>query len=185
TSSSEPGCSIRNETCQRAAKTRPKTTTSFEKFGEENSSRIARRYATPATQSGMRKDASPMMLSLREQIVSDMSKTTPSPQSLCDAENFTNSPHRSGNVPEPLSTPSARQRFVVPSPERHAILLRGDPNRKPRRRRRKGPPDLQKAAGFERAPSELRGHSPCSVHRFRKERDGGLLPPRDSSRHPG
>src|SRR5262249_38985471 len=119
-----------------------KAMTRFEKFGVENNSRIARRYAMPATKSGKRNDASPMLPSLREQITSDTSKTTPSPQSLCVAESFTNCPRPSGNVPKPLPTPSARRRFVVPSPERVAVLRQVDSNQKPRQCRRKGLPDL-------------------------------------------
>jgi len=54
------------------------TTTRLGKLSVENNSRTARRYAMPATDSGMRKDGSPILAKFREQIVSETSKTTPS-----------------------------------------------------------------------------------------------------------
>src|SRR5262249_43871658 len=135
-------------------------------------------------ESGMRNEASPMALSLREQIVSNTNKRPPSPQSRCAAESFTSCPRRFANVPKPLSILSARQRFAAPSPERAATLTQVDSNRKPRQHRRMDLPDLQKAVAFEPAPSWLREHSSCSSHRLRKGRDGCFLSPRDSNRHP-
>lgn len=58
-------------------------------LGVEKNSRMASRYATPATASGMKKDSSPVLLSLREQIVSAASKMAPSPYSLRDGVSFT------------------------------------------------------------------------------------------------
>ena len=56
------------------------------------SSRMASRYATPATARGMKNDVSPVRLKLREQIVSATSKMAPSPYSLCEGVSFTG-PH--------------------------------------------------------------------------------------------
>lgn len=58
-------------------------------FGVDENSRIASRYATLATASGMRNDGSPVRLKLREQNVSDTSKMPPSPYSLCEGVSFT------------------------------------------------------------------------------------------------
>src|SRR5260370_7775195 len=57
--------------------------------GVEKISRMARRYATPATARGMKNDGSPTRLKLREQIVSATSKMAPSPYSLCEGVTFT------------------------------------------------------------------------------------------------
>src|ERR1700722_6404836 len=60
--------------------------------GLEKNSRMARRYATPATASGMKNDGSPVRLKLRAQIVSATSKMAPSPYSLCEGVSFTDLP---------------------------------------------------------------------------------------------
>ncbi|MDQ1387610.1 MAG: hypothetical protein QOF56_1064 [Acidobacteriaceae bacterium] len=82
--------------------------------GVEKNSRIARRYAMPATASGMMKDRSPMLLSLREQIVSAISKVAPNAYSLRDGASFTSLPCLSATVPPPVPTVSARPPFVAP-----------------------------------------------------------------------
>src|SRR5260370_7186502 len=91
-SSSEPGGIRRNRRCHTAASARPKTMTRFGNSGVEKSSRMARRYATPATARGMKNDGSPMRLKLREQIVIATSKMAPSPYSLCEGVSFTGLP---------------------------------------------------------------------------------------------
>src|SRR5713101_3605481 len=63
--------------------------TRFGNSGVEKSSRMARRYATTATASGMKNDGSPVQLKLREQIVSATSKMAPRPYSLCEGVSFT------------------------------------------------------------------------------------------------
>src|SRR5919108_727464 len=67
--------------------------TRFGNVGVEKSSRMARRYATPATARGIINEGSPMRLNLREQITSDASKMAPSPYSLCDDVSFTGLPY--------------------------------------------------------------------------------------------
>jgi hypothetical protein len=66
--------------------------TRFGNSGVEKSSRMARRYATPATAKGMKNERSPVRLKLREQIVSATSKMAPSPYSLCEGVSFTGLP---------------------------------------------------------------------------------------------
>ncbi len=69
----------------------------------------------PATASGMMKDSSPMpVLSLREQIVSAASMTTPRAYSLRDGVSFTGLRCPCATVPPPVPTVSARPPFVVP-----------------------------------------------------------------------
>src|SRR5260370_7009346 len=100
-SSSEPGGIRRNRRCHTAASARPKTITRFGNSGVEKSSRMARRYATPATAKGMKNDGSPMRLKLREQMVIATSKMAPSPYSLCEGVSFTGL-HPIANLRNPL-----------------------------------------------------------------------------------
>src|ERR1700681_3951357 len=58
----------------------------------EKSSRMAKKYATPATAKGMKNDASPVRLKFRAQIVSATSRMAPSPYSLCEGVSFTGLP---------------------------------------------------------------------------------------------
>src|SRR5436305_15343066 len=88
-SSSKPGGIRRNWKCHSAERARPKTRTRFGNSGVEKSSRMARRYATPATARGIKKDGSPLRPKSREQIVSDTSKMAPSPYNLCEGVSFT------------------------------------------------------------------------------------------------
>src|SRR2546422_1203284 len=69
------------------------TTTRFGSICVARNSRIARRYATPATASGTMKAGAPTLLNLREQIVSVTSMIAPSPYSLYEGESFTALPH--------------------------------------------------------------------------------------------
>jgi len=64
---------------KKPANANPMTTARFGKLGVENNSRTVKRYAMPATASGMMNAGPPMSLELREQIVSETSKMTPSP----------------------------------------------------------------------------------------------------------
>jgi hypothetical protein len=76
--------------------------------GVEKSSRMARRYAIPATASGMMKDSSPTLLTLREQSVSATNKMAPSPYSLCEGVSFTG-PHSTAKLRDyllPFSEPA-------------------------------------------------------------------------------
>ena len=58
------------------------TITCLGKLGVQKNSRIARRYATPATNSGMTGNASPSPPKLREQMISETSRIAPSPYTL-------------------------------------------------------------------------------------------------------
>src|SRR2546425_1104528 len=110
--------------------------TGFGNSGVDKSSRMARRYATPATARGMKNDDSPMRLKLREQIVSATSKTAPSPYSLCEGVSFTGLPFN-GEVARLLA--AIRQtspQSLAPSRERAAVPEPAESNRLRRRCRR-------------------------------------------------
>src|SRR5260370_42269362 len=96
--------------------------TSFGNSGVEKNSRMARRYATPATARGMNNDGSPVRLKRREQIVSATSKVAPSPYSLREGVSFTGLPFN-GEVARLLaairrtsrqSLGPSRERAVIP-----------------------------------------------------------------------
>lgn len=80
----------------------------------EKNSRTARRYVMPATARGMMNDGSPKLLNLREQIVSDTSKTAASPYTLWDGVSFTGLPCPFATLPPLVATDSARPQFVAP-----------------------------------------------------------------------
>src|SRR6266700_2652169 len=104
----------------------------FGNSGVDKSSRMARRYATPATARGMKNDGSPMPLKLRELIVSATSKMAPSPYSLCEGVSFTGLPfndevarllaaiHRTS----PQSLGPSRERDAIPEPAESSRLQR-------------------------------------------------------------
>src|SRR6267143_2939826 len=106
--------------------------TRFGNSGVDKSSRIARRYATPATARGMKNDGSPLQLKLREQIVSAKSEMVPSPYSLCEGVSFTGLPFN-GEVARPLaairrtspqSLGPSRERAAIPEPAESSRLQR-------------------------------------------------------------
>src|SRR3984893_8906854 len=93
---------------------------------------MARRYATPATASGMKNDGSPVRLKLREQFVSATSKMAPSPYSLCEGVSFTGLPFNE-EVARLLvairrtslqSLGPSRERAVIPEPAESSRLRR-------------------------------------------------------------
>src|ERR1700730_19342821 len=106
--------------------------TRFGNSGVEKSSRMARRYATPATARGMKNDGSPVRLKLREEIVSAPSKMAPSPYNLCEGVNFTGPPYndevaRLLDAIRPTSLQSlgpSRERAAIPDPAESSRLKR-------------------------------------------------------------
>src|SRR5689334_834069 len=100
---------------------------------------MAKRYAMPASASGMIKDGSPMLLNLREQSVNDTNKMAPNPYSLWEGVRFTALPWQSAAVPLPDPTPRAKPQFVGLSPERAAVPRQAELSRSPRRCHRKDP----------------------------------------------
>src|SRR5260370_29280616 len=107
--------------------------TRFGNSGVEKSSRMARRYATPARARGMKNDGSPVRLKLREQIVSATSKMAPSPYSLCEGVNFIGLPYNDDEVARLLdairrtslqSLGPLRERAAIPEPAESSHLKR-------------------------------------------------------------
>src|SRR5258707_2143761 len=138
-SSSGPGGVRRNWKCHRADSARPKTRTRFGNSGAEKSSRRARRYATPATARGVKKDGSPLRPKAREQIVRDTSKMAPSAYNLCDGVSFTGLPHEEESARPLAAIRRTRLRSSEPSPEQRAIPEREESSRLPRRCRKRIP----------------------------------------------
>src|SRR4029077_3160841 len=81
-SSSEPGGVSRNGTCHRAANTSPMTMTRCGNLGVEKNSRIAKRYAMPASVKEAMKYGPPRSPKLREQIVSATHNVAPTMYTL-------------------------------------------------------------------------------------------------------
>src|SRR6266446_5991355 len=132
-SSSEPGGIRRNRRCHTAASARPKTMTRFGNSGVEKSSRMARRYATPATARGMKNDDSPVRLKLREQIVRATSKMALSPYILCEGVSFTGLPFNDEVARRLAAIRRASLQSVGPSRERAAIPEQAESSRLRRR----------------------------------------------------
>src|ERR1700675_774786 len=105
--------------------------TRFENSGVEKSSRMARRYATPATASGMKNDGSPVRLKFREQIVSATSKMAPSPYSLCEGVSFTGLPCHQKAARLLAAIRRTRLQSLAPSREQAAVpgLAKSDRSR--------------------------------------------------------
>src|SRR5258707_15638628 len=111
----------------------------FGNSGVDESSRMARRYATPATARGMKNDGSPVWLKLREQTVSATSKMAPSPYSLCEGVSFTGLPFN-GEVARLLAAiRRTNLQFLGLSPERAAIPEPAESSRLRRRCHRRVP----------------------------------------------
>src|SRR5262249_54022410 len=111
----------------------------FGNSGVEKNSRMARRYAMPATPIQIRKDGSPTLLNLREQIASAKSKMAPSPYSLIAGVSFTALPRANALSLLFVPTPRTRQRFAAPLLERAVAPLQAALSRPLRRYRRKAP----------------------------------------------
>src|SRR5580692_13213785 len=103
--------------------------TRFGNSGVDKSSRMARRYATPATARGMKNDGSPVRLKLREQIVSATTKTAPSPYSLCEGVSFTGLPFHRKVARLLAAIRRTSLQSVEPSQEPAAVLEPTESNR--------------------------------------------------------
>src|SRR6266566_7737652 len=113
--------------------------TRFGNSGVEKSSRMARRYATPATARGMKNDDSPVRLKLREQIVSATSKMAPSPYSLCEGVSFTGLPFNDEVARLLAAIHRTRLQSLGPSRERATVPEPAESNRLRRRCHRRVP----------------------------------------------
>src|SRR5260370_31273788 len=113
--------------------------TRFGNSGVAESSRMARRYATPATARGMKNDGSPMRLKLREQIVSTTSKMAPSPYSLYEGVSFTGLTFKDEVARLLAAIRRTSLQSLGPSRERAAIPEPAESNRLRRRCHRRVP----------------------------------------------
>src|SRR6267142_1233917 len=107
--------------------------TRFGNSGVVKSSRMARRYATPATARGMKNDGSPLRLKLREQIVSATSKMATSSYSLCEGVSFTGLPYNDEVARLLAAIRRTSLQSLGPSRERAAIPQPAQSNRLRRR----------------------------------------------------
>ena len=124
--------------CHSAANTRPITITRFGKFGVQKNSRMARRYARPATDSGMRGNASPCAV--------EVARADGQPGKLNNSEPVQpvrgSELHRPSaalrSAAAPLATVSATPRFAAPAPAQAGVPRQAGPSRPPRQCRRTG-----------------------------------------------
>src|ERR1700686_5415371 len=135
----------------------------------------------PATASGMMKDRSPMLLSLRAQIVSAISKVAPNAYSLRDGASFTSLPCLSATVPPLVPTVSARPPFVAPWPERAAVLRKAESSRPSRRCRRTDRSNVPKALALGRASTVPQAHLLFPSHHWRTNLNGTPSHQQDNS----
>src|SRR5260370_42115412 len=105
----------------------------------EKSSRIARRYATPATVRGIKNGSSPVRLKLREQIVSATSKMAPSPYNLCEGVSFTDLPYKHEVARQRAAIRRTSPQSLAPSRELAAIPEPAESSRLRRRCHRRVP----------------------------------------------
>src|SRR5882724_3205539 len=107
--------------------------------GVDKSSRMAKRYATPATAREMKNDGSPVRLKLREQIVSATNKMAPSPYSLCEDVSFTGLPFNREVARLLAAIRRTSLQSLGPWRERAAIPEPAESSRLPRRCHRRVP----------------------------------------------
>src|SRR6266852_7573058 len=142
-SSSAPGGTRRNSMCHTAARTSPMTTTRRGNIGvaraprPRKNSRIAKRYAIPATDRDTMKYGPPLSPKLREQIVSATHNVAPSMDTLHAGVIFTVLLCPSATVLPHVPTLLATRPFVGPSPEPEVIPLRAELGRRLNRCRKK------------------------------------------------
>src|SRR6266852_9361387 len=167
-SSSEPGGVSRNGTCHRAANTSPLTMTRCGNLGVEKNSRIAKRYAIPASVKEAMKYGPPLSPKLREQIVSATHNVAPSAYTLCSGVIFTVLLCPSATVLPHVPTPLATPPFVGPSPEPAATPLPTESGRQLHQYRKKDLRNLRIAQELERAIGASPVRYWCPFRRVRK-----------------
>src|SRR5215468_1190886 len=159
--------------------------TPFGSFGVARSSRIARRYAMPATPKGIMKEGSPVRLKLRAQIVSATSNVTQRTQRLREGVTLKMLQKTDPGLEALLPRRRTMRRFAAPWPERVASLALSESDRLRHRCRRRVPSGQSRVQGpwFGPADSRARWLFPC--HRLQRAMDERLWRPPDSSRHRG
>src|SRR5438128_6416108 len=154
--------------CHTAARTSPMTTTRRENLGVAKNSRIAKRYAIPASVKEAMKYGPPLSPKLREQIVSATHNVAPSMYTLPAGVIFTILLCPSATVLPHVPTLLATPPFVGPSPEPDVIPLRAELGRRLNRCRKK---DLRRLPTAQE-PARVIRVSParcwCPIRRLRK-----------------
>src|SRR6266700_3057604 len=184
--------------CHTAARTSPVTTTRREmrrsNFGVAKNSRMANRYAMPATVKKAMKYGPPLSPKLREQIVSATHKVAPSTYTLHAGlifreMTFTILPCPSGgrserlseNAPPQAPTLSATPLCAAPLPDLDATPPPTASGRQLHQYRKKELRNLQIAQEFVRAIGVSPARCWCPFRRVRKAQNEKPLPLRDSS----
>ena len=96
--------------------------TCFGNFCADKSARMAKRYATPATDRGIINAGSPMRLKLREAIVIATSPTAPNPYSLSEGVSFMAFSNTNAGAPLLAAIRLTMPRFEAPWSERASSI---------------------------------------------------------------
>src|SRR5438445_10613691 len=115
--------------CHTAARTSPMTTTRRGNLAVANNSRIAKRYAMPASVKEAMKYGPPLSPKLREQMVSATHNVAPSMYTLHSGVTFTVLPCPSATVLPHVPTLLAIPPFVAPSTQPDTTPLPDDSGR--------------------------------------------------------
>src|SRR5438552_15088781 len=158
--------------CHTAARTSPMNTTRREmrrsNLGVAKNSRIAKRYATPASVKKAMKYGPPLSPKLREQIVSATHDVAPSVYTLHSGVTFTVLQCPSATVLPHVPTLLATPPFVAPSPEPDVTPLPDESGRQPHQYRKKEPRNLRIAQELVRVIRVCPARYWCPFRRVRK-----------------
>src|SRR5882672_9602410 len=154
--------------CQTEARTSPVTTSRRENLGVAKNSRIAKRYAMPASVKEAMKYGPPLSPKLREQIVSAMHNVAPSMYTLHSGVTFTILLRPSATVLPHVPTLLATPPFVGPSPGPAATPLPTESGRQLHQYRKKELRNLRKGQELVRAIGVSPARCWCPFHRVRK-----------------
>src|SRR5271165_7047000 len=158
--------SRRNAMFHAAASTSPITTMRRENPGVAKNSRIAKRYAMPASVNEAMKYGPPLSPKLREQTVSATHNVMPRKYTLHSGVTFTVLSCRSAIVPPRVPTLSATAPCVAPSPGPDATRQPSGSGRQLHQYRRRDLLNLRKARDLVRATGVSPAHCWCPIRRL-------------------
>src|SRR6266542_1907603 len=157
------------------------TTMRRENLRVAKNSRIAKRYATPASVNEAMKYGPPRSPKLREQMVSATHNVAPRRYTLHSGVTFTVLPCPSVILPPQAPTLYATPPCVAPFPAPDATQLPGESGRQVHQYRKKDLRNLRIAQELVRTIGVSPAHCWCPFRRVRKAQDEKPLPLRDSS----
>src|SRR5579864_9052389 len=162
--------------CHTAARTRPTTTTRRGNPFVEKNSRIASRYAMPASVNHAMKCGPPLSPKLREQMVSATHNVAPSAYTLHSGVIFTILPWPSATVLPHVPSLSATAPCGAPSPEPVATPPPTGSGRQLHQYRKKDLRNLRIAQDLVLAIRVSLAQCGCPFRRVRKASDANTLP---------